>query len=146
MALKQCDYCRTFSDSKNTHCPSCSAPLGNKIIPEDGNIKETVSATVSNALNKAATSINNALKPPPPRERETAATAPAKVSDGKRYLNKWIVLVLAIVGGYLGVHRFYEGKIFSGIIYIFTFGFFGIGILIDIFCILGKPTVYPAKR
>jgi len=38
--------------------------------------------------------------------------------------------------GYLGIHRFYVGKTVSGILYLFTGGIFGIGILIDWFVIL----------
>jgi len=38
--------------------------------------------------------------------------------------------------GYLGAHRFYEGKVILGIIYLFTFGLFGIGWFIDIIRIL----------
>lgn len=44
--------------------------------------------------------------------------------------------------GYLGAHRFYEGKVILGIIYLFTFGLFGIGWFIDIIRILCKPNPY----
>lgn len=40
-------------------------------------------------------------------------------------------LLCAFLGG-IGVHCFYEGKIGKGIAYIFTFGLFGIGMLIDL--------------
>lgn len=50
--------------------------------------------------------------------------------------NRWVALVLAIFGGYFGIHRFYVGKIGSGIIYLFTVGLFGVGWIVDIFCIL----------
>ncbi|MBI1935701.1 TM2 domain-containing protein [Candidatus Woesearchaeota archaeon] len=50
--------------------------------------------------------------------------------------NKWIALVLAIFLGWLGVHRFYVGKVGTGIIYFFTVGVAGIGIIIDIIMIL----------
>lgn len=45
--------------------------------------------------------------------------------------NKWIALALCILLGYLGLHRFYEGKIATGILWLCTGGFFGIGIIID---------------
>ena len=38
--------------------------------------------------------------------------------------------------GYLGIHRFYVGKVGTGILYIFTGGIFGIGIIIDWIIIL----------
>lgn len=50
--------------------------------------------------------------------------------------NKWVALLLCLFFGSFGVHRFYEGKIGTGILYLFTLGFFGIGVLIDFFKIL----------
>lgn len=46
--------------------------------------------------------------------------------------NKWVVLLLCLFLGFLGVHRFYERKIVTGIIYLLTLGLFGIGILYDL--------------
>lgn len=42
------------------------------------------------------------------------------------------VLLCFFLGG-LGAHKFYRGKIGMGILYIFTGGLFGIGVLIDFF-------------
>lgn len=39
---------------------------------------------------------------------------------------------LTLFGGTLGLHRFYAGKIFSGILYLFTGGFFLVGWLSDL--------------
>ena len=46
--------------------------------------------------------------------------------------NKWIVLLLCLFLGFLGIHRFYERKIVTGIIYLLTLGLFGIGIIYDL--------------
>lgn len=56
--------------------------------------------------------------------------------------NKWIALLLCIFLGFLGAHKFYEGKILLGIVYLCTFGFFGIGLFIDFFSLLFKPNPY----
>lgn len=50
--------------------------------------------------------------------------------------NKWVALLLCFFFGAFGVHRFYEGKIGTGILYLLTFGVFGIGALVDFFAIL----------
>lgn len=42
---------------------------------------------------------------------------------------------LTLFGGVLGIHRFYSGKIFSGLIYLFTGGLMGIGWLLDVLCL-----------
>lgn len=46
--------------------------------------------------------------------------------------NKWAVFFLCLFFGFLGVHRFYEKKIVTGILYLFTFGFCGVGVLFDL--------------
>ena len=44
----------------------------------------------------------------------------------------WVVtMLLCLFLGYLGIHRFYAGKIWTGILYLFTGGLFGIGFVID---------------
>lgn len=49
---------------------------------------------------------------------------------------KSTTLLLCVFLGYLGFHKFYVGKILSGVIYFFTIGIFGIGWFIDIIKIL----------
>lgn len=46
--------------------------------------------------------------------------------------NYTTTLLLAIFVGFFGAHRFYAGKVFTGLLFLFTFGFLGIGWLIDI--------------
>lgn len=59
-----------------------------------------------------------------------------------RQKNKWVALLLCIFLGVVGAHKFYEGKTGMGILYLFTMGLFGIGVLIDLIVLLFKPNPY----
>ncbi|MBK4347135.1 TM2 domain-containing protein [Lacisediminihabitans changchengi] len=48
--------------------------------------------------------------------------------------------------GVLGAHKFYLGKGGMGVLYIFTVGIFGIGILIDLFTLPSQVRATNARR
>jgi TM2 domain-containing membrane protein YozV len=55
-----------------------------------------------------------------------------KQCDAVSPKSKNMALILAIFLGYLGVHRFYVGKIGTGLLYFFTGGLYGVGWILDI--------------
>lgn len=56
--------------------------------------------------------------------------------------NKWVSFFLCLFFGLIGAHKFYEGRILLGILYIFTAGLAGIGVIIDLIILFFKPNPY----
>ncbi len=63
------------------------------------------------------------------------------VANG-RMKDKWIAFLLCLFLGGIGAHKFYEGRIGLGILYLLTGGLLGIGWLIDTIILLCKPNPY----
>lgn len=62
----------------------------------------------------------------------SAPGIPVNVSDRKRA----VAAILCFLLGVFGVHRFYVGKIGTGVLWLFTLGFVGLGMLADLILIL----------
>lgn len=68
----------------------------------------------------------------------TGGSRPASVPSAQRPTSpksKAVVLPLCIFLGMFGVHRYYVGKIGTGVIWTLTAGCFGIGWIVDIFTV-----------
>ncbi len=64
------------------------------------------------------------------------AVAPVKTVDPNASpKSRLIVLLLCIFVGGLGIHRFYVGKIGTGVLWLLTAGCLGIGALVDLIMI-----------
>jgi|TARA_Y100001933_G_scaffold261824_2_gene317448 TM2 domain-containing membrane protein YozV len=50
------------------------------------------------------------------------------IAGDKNYTVAWALLTFT---GVFGLHRLYMGKVFTGLLYLFTLGLFGIGLLYD---------------
>ena len=76
----------------------------------------------------------------------SSSAASSAVSYGGRYAgypkNKWVALLLCLFFGYFGAHKFYEGKVGMGLLYLFTGGLFFVGVIIDFIVLLSKPNPY----
>ena len=56
--------------------------------------------------------------------------------------SKWKAFFLCLFFGYIGAHKFYEGKVGMGLLYLFTLGLCGFGWAIDTLVLLFKPNPY----
>ena len=111
---KFCKHCGEAIDKDCVICPKCGKQV------------ETVAQAQPNVVINNTNTNTNVMK---------------GVMAGKAK-NKWVSFGLCAFAGYLGAHKFYEGKIGMGLLYLFTGGLFCIGWLIDCIALLTKPNPY----
>ncbi|MGN1013041.1 MAG: TM2 domain-containing protein [Clostridia bacterium] len=63
-----------------------------------------------------------------------SGSEPKEMDESAR--EKTLQIFLCLFFGFIGAHRFYEGDILKGILYAATWGFFGIGIVVDLIRII----------
>ena len=130
--LKFCKFCGEKIAFDAVICPKCGRQV-EALSSHGGNIP----IIVNNNNNNNYHSGWSPSPAPIPYQNTTVNVQPT----GKG-CNKWISLVLCASLGIVGGHKFYEGKIGTGILYCFTGGLFVFGVLIDFFKILNKPNPY----
>ena len=73
-----------------------------------------------------------------------SAKATQRFTTGRLdYTAAWLLLTFL---GILGIHRFYLGKIGTGILYLLTLGLFGLGIVYDYWTLNGQVSAVNARR
>lgn len=116
-------------------CPICGAPMSVDSCEYCGYKKESEPQEAKKEYvpkKKAPTSYYKPIE-------QKNNTQPYPYQDGKVIYStksRAVTGLLCLFLGVLGVHRFYTGKIFTGIIYLCTFGLFGIGVFIDLVLII----------
>ena len=114
--MKFCKHCGARIPEAAVICTACGCQV------EEIKKSDQPSIVITNTNTNTNTNINaNALK----KEK-----------------NKWVAVLLCFFFGGLGIHRFYQGKIGTGILWLLTAGLFGIGWLIDFIVLLCKPNPF----
>lgn len=93
------------------YCPDCGAPMA----PDD--------RFCSSCRWDAERPTEHAQRQPPKSPRNLGTP-----SDK----NRLTTLILCIVAGFMGVHRFYAGRAGSGVLWLLSFGLLGVGWIYDI--------------
>lgn len=132
----------TIEDSKIVvqHVPTSSVPVtlttSTPIIAKSDNATNEVKA--SKPVSKSNISINKVAKS---ENKKTITTQKKKVvkekqATGSSGKSQIVALILCILLGLIGIHRFYLGYTGLGVLYLFTLGLFGIGWLIDLILLI----------
>ena len=115
-------YCRNCGhqlEDNASFCPNCGCRTGNPTGYGAGNYQ--AGADRNSAFNGYQTNEPNGAN-------QSFAKPVSKYSRG-------LAMIFVVLLGYLGVHRFYVGKVGTGILWLLTIGCFGIGSLVDLIMI-----------
>lgn len=128
-ATGTCVYCGKF------FCSDCLVEINGKnycrthVSNVFNEQKETNQQGPSININNASNSISNATA-----SNQVFAGGPNPYGISPK--SRLVTLLLCFFLGAFGIHRFYNGKIGTGILYIFTGGLCGFGIVVDFILIL----------
>lgn len=115
--MRKCEYCGSLVPDDKNKCDACGAWCAQEVektapIPSSAPI--VPQPPVDNAKNNIGTASDG------------------KFISNKGVLNSLVIFLVCVFFGMLGLHRFIQGKIFTGILWLITLGLLGIGYFADI--------------
>lgn len=123
---KFCEHCGSLIARAAVVCPACGCQVAMFQQPQPQQMQQPIIINNNNVNNN----MNNGY---------------GIVPNG-RPIQKWTAFLLCFFFGWLGVHRFYEGKVGTGILWALTWGLFGIGVFCDLIRIGVSPNPYYVRK
>ncbi len=112
-------------------CPLCGAPMQDGVCSYCGYMEHTENENLESPPPDPGRRDVPPVPPPPFSQMDhgSGQTPPFPVCSRKK---KWFALLLCLFFGWIGAHRFYVGKVGTGLVYLITGGLFGIGWIVDL--------------
>lgn len=129
--MKFCKHCGARIPAQAVICTSCG-----------GQVEELRSAQPQPQVQQPSIVINNSNTSSNVNRNVNQNIIGGRGRRIGRWRNKWVAFFLCLFLGFLGAHKFYEGRTGMGVLYLFTFGLFGIGWIVDLISLLRKPNPY----
>lgn len=115
--MRKCEYCGSLVPDDKNKCDACGAWCAQEV--------EKTAPIPSSAP----------IVPQPPADNaknNIGTASDGKFLSNKGVLNSLVIFLVCVFFGMLGLHRFIQGKIFTGILWLITLGLLGIGYFADI--------------
>lgn len=144
---EKCPHCGgVLSEQNSNFCQICGKRIFKGEYHQSRNsqsndsykaVNQTTQQSYQNYGSKVEYDANAAYKF---KRTDYSGVNPPMVSSPKER-DKTLAIILCALGfgGLGGLHKFYEGKVGLGILYLFTYGLFGIGTIVDLIKIAKKP-------
>lgn len=128
-----CNFCGVKVGAEGTRCPNCDKLFYTNACPTCGYNPLKVNPATGRYCQKCGCMIPaNAIWCDRCGFFQTVQTTIKSATDISADKSRIIAgMILCLLFGLFGVHKFYEKKIGMGLLYVFTFGLFGFGPLVD---------------